>query len=382
MDTKLVKPDGFIKPGAPVKPDVPPKTSVPGKAAVPGKPGLPVRPESPQKAAFDSQSTRPSSSAIPLLNAAANLGFPKDALSAALLVFTRFFYLSADKALIGSLRREILDMQKTSSPGTAEEKAALEARAMAAVIAADKGVLLSPMALERYARFLMPALFMATSSMTKASVDKENQSPKADMASQDSREKSPGNSRRETLEDTPEPDVLKAIAETQTREDGFLDFLNYLPGKNGQYWLVFPFDVNIKGIELRVLLRVLRNDNGANPGLPSASEDGQLIADISGPKRQWRCFAKKTAGKFRADIQIYPEYSQIALNHLRKQAERFLGKGGGLPTALSQTAKVPRLTNTKDFSGFEEIIVRNGDRIPLWSDDLWPNHLSFVDEEV
>jgi len=382
METKLVKPVGFIKSEGLVKSDVPHKADVQGKSSVP------VRPESPQKAAIDGRSGRPASPTVPLLNAAASLGLPKDALSAALLVFTRFFSLSADKALLGSLRREILDLQKTSSPGTAEEKAALEARVMAAVIAADKGVYLSPAALERYARFLMPPAIlspnMASPKMTlpfvpRASGEKESPTSKAAISSQDSE--------GESLEEVPEPEELRAIAETQTREDGFLDLFNGLPGKNGQYWLVFPFDVKIKGIELKVLLRVMRNDSASIPGRSSAEGDGQLIADISGPKRQWRFFVKKTAGKFRADIQVCPEYSRMALNHMRKQAERFLVKGGGSPLArmaLPRMAlpKVPLVKDSENFNGFEEIIVRNSDRIPLWTEDLRPGYLPFVNEEV
>jgi len=372
MDTKLVKPEGLVKP------DIPPKTSIPGKSAEP------VRSEPAKEAAVDGRQSRPSST-VPLLEAAANLGLPKDALSAALLVFMRFFSLSADKALIGSLRREILDLLKTSSPGTAEEKAALEAKAMAAVIAADKGVFLSPAALERYARFLMPTSLMPQ-FMARTAEGKEAPSPKTAASSQDSREKSPGVSRGEAGDDSreemPEFDELRAIAEVQTGEDGFLDLLNYLPGKNGQYWLVFPFSVNVKGIELKVLLRVLQSERGSVPGGLSAQEDGQLIADISGPKRQWRCFVNKTAGKFRVDMRVYPEYPQRALDHLRKQAERFLGKGGGLQSAYMPSARMPGLKDSGNFGGFEEIIVRNGDRIPLWADDLWPDHLPFVDEEV
>jgi hypothetical protein len=309
------------------------------------------------------------------MEAAANLGLPKDVLSAALLVFTRFFSLSADKALLGSLRREVLDLLKSSSPGTVEEKAALEARAMAAVVAADKGVYLTPAALERYARFLMPPSLMPQ-FMPKIPEGKEAQSHKAVASSQDRGEKSSGVSRGEAgddlLEEMPDGDELQVIAEAQMGEDSFLDLLNYLPGKNGQYWLVFPFNVNVKGIELKVLLRVLQSEHGAIPGGLSAPEDGQLIADISGPKRQWRCFVNKTAGKFRADIRVYPEYSQRALDQLRKQAEHFLRKGGGFPG----------LKDSGNFGGFEEIFVRNGDRIPLWADDLWPDHLPFVDEEV
>jgi len=362
LDTKLVKPEGFSKS------NVPPKTGVPAKTAVPAEP--------PPKAAVDGRAGRPSASTVPLLNAAASLGFPKDPLSVALLVFTRFFSVSADKVLIGSLRREILDLVKTSSPGTAEEKAALEAKAMAAVVAANKGVFLSPAALERYARFLMPTPFMATPFMatafmpppfmatpfmaTKTAEEKEAPSNKAPVSSQDKREKPAG----KTREESPEPEELKAIAGTQTQEDGLLDYLNYLPGRNGQSWLVFPFKINVTGIELNVLLRVLRSENGMVPGRRSAAEDGQLIADISGPKRQWRCFVNKSAGKFRADIRVYPECSQSALDRLRKQAERFLGK------------------KTANFSGFEVITVRNGDKIPLWTEDLWPEYLSFLDEEV
>jgi hypothetical protein len=332
LDTKLIKSEGLVK------------SDVPHKTGVPVKSGAPV--ESPQKAAINGPQSRPSLPTVPLLNTAANLGFPKDALSAAILVFTRFFSFTADKALIGSLRREILDLSKTSSPVDAEEKAALEAKVMAAVIAADKGVFLSPAALERYARFLL----------FKTSDIKENPSLKTASASQDSPEKSPGNSQRKALEDMPEPDGLKAIAEAQAQDDSLLDYLNYLPGKNGQYWHVFPFNVNVKGIELKVLLRVLQSGGGS----VQAMDDGQIIADIYGPKRQWRCFLNKTAGKFRADLRVYPEYPQRALNRVQRQAERFLG----------------------NFGRFEEIIVRNGDRIPLWTEDLWPDHLPFVNEEA
>ena len=334
------------------------KSDLPHKTGVPGKSTVPLRSEPAQKATFDGQSGRLSTSTVPLLNAAASLGLPKDALSVALLVFTRFFSLSADKTLIGSLRREILDLLKTSTLGSADEKAALEARAMAAVAAADKGVVLSPAALERYARFLLPAV------MPKTHEEKETASPKTVVSTQGNKE--------ESLKEIPEPDELKAIAETQMREDDLLDLFNYLPGKNGQYWLVFPFKINVNGIELKVLLRVLRSEHGTIPGRPSAPEDGQLIADISGPRRQWRCFMKKTAGKFRADIRVYPEYPQRSLNYLQKKAKLFLGKGGGLDWSR----------NTGSFGGFEEIIVRNGDKMPLWAEDLWPDLLPFIDKEV
>ena len=362
MDIKIVKSDIPHKTGIFKKSGV--SAESPQKAANPKSNAIP--PELPGKTAV-SQGGRGEQNVQAgklFMDAAASLGFPKDALSVALLVFTRFFSLSADKALIGNLRREILDQVKTSSPGTAEEKAALEARVMAAVIAADKGVFLSPAALERYARFLMPTAFMPTTSKPTVSEEKEAPSPKTAAANQDSREKS--------QEKIPEAEELKAIAETQTQDDGLLDCFNRLPGKNGQNWLVFPFNINIKGIELKVLLRILISEHASVPGVLSATEDGQMIADIAGPKGQWRCYVKQAAGKLRLDIQVHPEQSRMALTRLRKQAEKFLGKGGGFPWPVK----------TKDFSGFEEIIVRNGDRIPLWTEDLLLEYLPFLDEEV
>jgi len=365
VDTKLVKPDGHVKSSVPAE--------TPRNAAIPKSNA--ISPEQPFAKTTVSRGEQNVQAEKLFMEAATNLGLPKDALSTALLVFTRFFSLSADKALIGSLRREILELLKSSSPGTAEEKAALEAKAMAAIIAADKGLLLTPAALERYARLLMPASLMPQ-FMAKTTQGKEAPSPKTAASSRDRGEKSSGVAQGEAGDDSrekiPEPEELKAIAEAQMGEDGFLDLLNCLPGKNGQYWLVFPFSVNVKGIELKVLLRVLQSERGSVPGGPSAQEDGQLIADISGPKRQWRCFVNKTAGKFRADIRVYPEYHQRALDRLRKQAEHFLRKGGGLPG----------MKDSGNFGGFEEIIVQNGDRIPLWADDLWRDHLPFVDEEV
>jgi hypothetical protein len=365
METKLVKPDGFVKPSVPAE--------TPRNAAIPKSSSTPPEQLSAKTAASRGEQNVQAGKLF--MNVAANLGLPKDALSAALLVFARFFSLSADKALIGSLRREILELLKSSTPGTAEEKAALEAKAMAAVVAADKGINLAPAALERYARFLMPASFMPQ-FMTKATEGKDAPSHKTAATSQDRGEKSSGVSRGEagddSLEEMPEAEELRAIARAQMGEDGFLDLLNYLPGKNGQYWLVFPFNINVKGVELKVLLRVLQSERGSVPGSLPAPENGQLIADISGPKRQWRCFVNNNAGKFRADIRVYPEYPQRALDQLRKQAEKFLGKGGGFPG----------LKNSGNLGGFEEIIVRNGDRIPLWADDLWPDHLPFIDEEV
>jgi len=262
-----------------------------------------------------------------------NLGLPQDNLSVALLIFARYFSLPINPALIALLRREVLNTGKASAPETPGGKAALDSEALAAVIATDKGVTLSPEALNRYASSLLPPGWPPVPS------DEEDE-PK-------------------DREEAPEAEELQAIAEAQGQNDDFLNLLNSIPGKNGQYWVVFPFSIKVKGTELNVFIRLLKKE------FQSIGNGEDLIVDISGPKRQWRCFLKKSSGKtnlplVRADIRVYPECSPKELLFLQKEAESFLGS----------------------FKNFEEIQVRNGDKIPSWAEDLSAIYLPSISEDV
>ena len=264
--------------------------------------------------------------------AAAIMGLPKDSLSVVLLAFARFFSMPVTPELVKTIRREILESGKGSSPKTGPEKASLEAEAMARVSAKDKGIVLSVEALERYTGYF-------------GSGDSGNRG------------------RREVpnRDENPTAEEIEAIAEEQAQNDGFLDLLNSLPSKNGHYWLVFPFNLKIKGIELEVIIRLLRE------GALSSGGSWRLISDIKSPSRQWRFFLKETDGRFRADIRVYPNYHLKALNLLQKEADRFLGKCGG---------------STGNFNGFDEILVRNSDKDSPWADDLCAESLLYVNKEV
>ena len=281
---------------------------------------------------------------------AAGLGFPTDRLSIALLAFARLFSLPPNQALLACLRRDLLASFKDSSQGNAapsgDEKTVLEAKALALVSALDKGVVLRPEALERYIRFLIPEAFG----------DREFPAPKGSAVRPGG-----GKENKTDWEEIPQAEELRAIAEEQEDKDDLLDFMNLLPGKNGQYWIVLPFFISVKGIELKITIRVLKG------------ECDHLIADIVGPKRRWRCFINKTAGKFRADIRVYPELPARALKALAKEAERFLGEGAA-------QSEIKGLGS--GFSGFEEILVRNGDEAPSWVEDLCSERLLSISEEV
>ena len=250
---------------------------------------------------------------------AAAFGLPQDSLSVSLIAFLRFFSLSADPDVLKALRREILP-SASSSPKSAREKAALEAKALAGTIAFDKGVDLSQEVLELLAGYLSPSVFDEN--------DKDNE---------------PG---REKL---PNAEELESIAKEQSREEKFLDFLNSLPGKSGKKWLVFPFKINVKGTVLSVFLRLLKRE----PFFQGESE--YLIVDIAGPKRQWRFFVEKIDGKVRVDINVYSGLSAKALESLEREAKRF-------------------------FAG--EVRVRNREEVPSWMEELCDEILPSVNEEV
>jgi len=269
------------------------------------------------------------------------LGLPADTLSVTLLAFSRFFSLPPKQALMETLRKEVLDSSRTASPQTAAEKSVLESKALAATAALDKGVTLSPEALERYARFFGPP------------TDGEGGGKGAFSGG--------GKGTTQDREEMPQKEELQAIAEEEAKEDHLLDVLNALPGKNGQYWAVFPFDINVRGTVLKVFLRILKGE----PFLTGENE--QIIIDIAGPKRQYRCFLKKTGGKLRADIRVYPELSPRTLKSLSKKAGHFLGEGAVLTG------------NTLDF---EEITVRNGEGAPSWAEHWQAEPLPFIDKEV
>ncbi|MDR0312936.1 MAG: hypothetical protein LBI14_05005 [Treponema sp.] len=224
------------------------------------------------------------------------LGLPQDALSNALLAFTRFFSISPDTALLANLRKEVL-ASGSSSPKTAKEKAAMESRALAASAAFDKGVTLSEEGLDEYA---------AVPSDSDSSEHK----------------------RREghffNKKDDPDAEELKkSFAHTGQNEgeEHFLDLLNRIPGKNGQRWVVWPFNYGSGGTELSVLVRILIKEPIS---LKEPINRGLIIADIVGPQRKWH-FVLDRSGPEKLDVNlfVFPGFER-GLDQLQKEIEKTL----------------------------------------------------------
>jgi len=221
---------------------------------------------------------------------AASLGLPKDILSQTLLAFTKFFSIAPKPDLLNALRKEVL-ASSSSSPENAKERNGLEARTLAALAAAGKGVILDPDCLERY-------------SITADRDDFRDDFDKGDSRNDFYN----GDSGKKSGEDSSD------ASGDQTNDD-FLDFLNRIPDKNGRRWIVIPFTYAEEDTELKVLVRALVKEPSSS--LENINNEGWIIADINGPKRNWRFILKK-ADNLTAYIGINPGLPSKDVKDLRE----------------------------------------------------------------
>jgi hypothetical protein len=264
----------------------------------------------------------PSPPSIPVSNlktqdlykqAVAVLGLPQDTLTLTLVDVLRYFSLSPDAALITRLRRELLAAGSASAPKTGREKAALEAKALAAAAAADKGLRLSPEALEEYAAATEPGAWFSGGHSRGRDKDNPKDNP-------DDWEEVPNG---EELED------LYATAGGDGEKEDLLSYLNRIPGKSGRHWIVFPFKLKVKGIELSVSVRLLiKGSVFFTPGSRAPTIPAHLIVDIEGPQKRWRFILDKAGDGMSVMDILVGSACEGNLAQLKKEAERsFSGPG-------------------------------------------------------
>jgi hypothetical protein len=253
-------------------------------------------------------------------------GLPRDTLSFVLISAIRYFSLAPDAAFLTGLRGNLLASGAVPAPKTGREKAALEAKALAAAAAADKGLRLSPEALEDYAAAMEPAAWF--SGRREGRPDEEDAPD---------REETPDGEELEKLYPKPNLSGEKGGGE------GVLSWLNRLPGRNGQGWAVFPFKIKVRGVELRVSVRLLIK---GHPFVASRGDAGQgsVIVDIEGPARNWRFMLERTGGKAVMDIAVYPGQERD-IKALEKEAGRFFD---GMEIRARQSGEALFLTGQWD----------------------------------
>jgi hypothetical protein len=218
------------------------------------------------------------------------LKLPQDGLSRSIIAFARFFSLPLEPKLLATLRREALSA-KTSGR---------EAAALGATAAKNKGIKLGERALAEYAAAIEGKNFDTEEAAAVPASANEPQnggrggSPREDSQANDTTEQEPGqepdsqeagagngnNNRnsgsfrdKDNLQDIDDKELQRRITEI-LRKRPFLDLINRIPGKNGQ-WIVVPFSFSDDGFDFNVSLRILVNRETGK-----ALVSGRLSADI------------------------------------------------------------------------------------------------------
>ena len=248
-------------------------------------------------------------SAVPrsAVSLAVNSGLPADKLSASIISFARFFSLHLKPNTLAAIRRQaFIPMPRfvsgaaqtatpAANPGAASDTSAAarirQALSLAAAAAESKGVELQPKGLEAYAEAVDTDLYKQ---------NEEEQRKKRNRKQNDQNEK--------TLDKTTEitADQLKKMANEYAENDPLLDILNRLPGKNGNRWIVMPFCFSENGLEYRVSMRILLEDECRAVRLAiQLSISYEEGADNSGSEKENLLFVLDTIGNQLNKVTVY-----------------------------------------------------------------------------
>ena len=187
---------------------------------------------------------------VSLMQLAKNLGLVPDKLSVSLLSFARYFYMNLDPSLLLRLRH---DSPKRSGA------------ALALVAAEDKGVSLNAKALREYERAIDPQSRdfdrEAPDGKDGDSSGGHSKDGNPDSGNPDSRKEAGENFYKlKPKEEEFSGQVIKKIAESIEGEKGVLGYLNKIPGKQKNRWIVIPFDMEDESKRTIVSLRILMED--------------------------------------------------------------------------------------------------------------------------
>jgi len=228
---------------------------------------------------------------------ASGAGLPADKLSASIVSFARFFSLSLKPNMLAAIRQQAFSQVLPQNAGSAassgsasaaaspaltaasdfkslsETLKAREALSLAAAAAESKGAELSPKGLETYAEAIDPEWQKQHEQDRQRDRRKRNQNEQAEKDSL----------KTESIT----ADRLKKMSLEYMKENPLLEILNKLPGKNGQRWIILPFDFFENEKCFQVTIRVLL--------------DGRNVTGCAGN------FAERSAVRMAIEAAVYKE---------------------------------------------------------------------------
>jgi hypothetical protein len=236
-------------------------------------------------------------------------GLPADKLSASIISFARFFSLPIKPETMAAIRRQALaqssataqsdaaksattqsDLARSTAAGTVSDTGVgvkgREAFSLAAAAAESKGVELNPKGIEMFAEAIDPDQ-RGERGQDQRGRRNRNRDEREEGASLKTGSLSASG--------------VEEIALETAGNDPLLCVLNRMPGKNGQRWVVLPFNFSENGRDFRVSMRILLEaERAANRAVCMALDIGEY--GESGAEKR-RLFVLEPAGRLSVYLQ-------------------------------------------------------------------------------
>jgi hypothetical protein len=194
----------------------------------------------------------------------------------------RFFSLPIKKEILLDIRRQVFAHPTAQ---TAEERTTLS---MAAAATESKGVELHQKGLELYAEAVDPKW-------------RERQNSGGQNKQHNNRQNKQNDDNILSKPCSINSSSLEKIALEYAEKDHLLSILNRLPGKNGQRWIVLPFEFNEKNRQFRMSLRILLEEKKQNHVLLMALD----IVETGNTKEKRSCFIIDTANNHKNRLSVF-----------------------------------------------------------------------------
>jgi hypothetical protein len=267
------------------------------------------------------------------MSLSAALGLPQDKLSSSVISFAKFFSLPLKSQLLTNLRRYALAPPSqtanhySAAANTATAKPALanitaaentnasfatektrQALSLSAAAAESKGVELTPKGLESYAQAVDPDSRRQDDDRQRRRRNREQdeQEEKNSLRSESVKKPQYGEVSSPQLT----ADSLKKMFFENEKQNPLLEILNRLPCKNGQRWIVLPFDFEEADKNYNVSMRVLLDDERSSNCAVCMALDILESAETA-PDRRWLFVTESANDKLmRVSVYIQDELSQ------------------------------------------------------------------------
>jgi len=265
----------------------------------------------------------------------AALGLPQDKLSSSVISFAKFFSLPLKPQLLTDLRRYALTPpSQTANPSSAKNILAnantaentnasfaaektRQALSLSAAAAESKGAELTPKGLESYAQAVDPDSRRHDDDRQRRRRNREQdeQDDKNSLKTEAVKKSQHGeySSPRFTAES------LKKMFLEKEKQTPLLEILNRLPCKNGQHWIVLPFDFEEADKNYNVSMRVLLDDERSSNNAVCMALDILESGGVNDDKR-WLFVTESANDKpMRVSVYFQDELSQKGSSKVKSE---------------------------------------------------------------